>query len=157
MQLKALPGKLFEPRDYGSLVFFRISFGIIVLLETWRYLSKDWVRKTWMDWDFYFPFYGFEWVKPWPGDGMLIHFYCIALLSILIAIGMFYRIAAFLMFLSLAYVFLLDQAMYLNHIYLLILVAFLLVFVPANRGCSVDVAWRKTGSDMVPAWSVALL
>ena len=54
--------------------------------------------------------------------------------------------------------FLLDQARYLNHFYLISLVSFLLVFVPAERALSVDALLRpRMRSDVTPAWTLWLL
>jgi hypothetical protein len=74
---------------------------------------------------------------------MYWHFAALAVLSLLIMLGVLYRLATVLFFFAFAYIFLLDQARYLNHFYLVILLSFLLMLVPANR------SWR----DTVPAWS----
>ena len=60
--------------------------------------------------------------------------------------------------LGFSYVFLLDQANYLNHWYLICLLSFLLIFVPAHRALSVD-AWLRPGlrSEQAPAWALWLL
>ena len=76
----------------------------------------------------------------------------------MIACGLFYRLAAALFFLGITYVFLLDTAMFQNHLYLISLLSFLMIFVPAHRAFSLD-AWRRPalGSDTVPAWALWLL
>ena len=71
--------------------------------------------------------------------------------------GSFYRIAAVLFFLGFAHIFLVDMALYLNHFYLVVLVSFLLIFVPANRSCSMDAKLHpEIRSDTVPAWTLWL-
>ncbi len=53
--------------------------------------------------------------------------------------------------------FLLEQARYLNHFYLVILIAFILMVVPAHRAFALDAALRpRLRSATVPAWSVWL-
>jgi vitamin K-dependent gamma-carboxylase len=127
-------------------VVFRVMFGLIMLVECWRFWSNGWIERHYIAPQFLFKYYGFEWVERWPGDGMYWHFAVLAVLSLLILLGVLYRLAAVLFFFGFTYVFLLDQARYLNHFYLVILISFLLMLVPANR------AWR----DTVPAWSVWL-
>ena len=61
-------------------------------------------------------------------------------------------------FLGITFCFLLDQALYLNHFYLICLFSFLLIFVPANRAFSID-AWLhpQMRTDQVPAWTLWIL
>lgn len=149
---------LFAPVDIGWLVFFRIAFGGIMLWEVWRYLGMDRVRRYYIEPEFHFTYYGFSWVQPWPGDGMYYHFYALGALSLCILLGLFYRLAATLFFLGFTYWFLLDQTQHLNHFYLVSLISFLMIFIPAHRAFSLD-AWRKPAlrATQVPGWSLALL
>ena len=151
--------ELFRPVDAASLVVFRVSFGVIMIVEVWRFWVHGWIDRYYIRPDFLFKYYGFEWVEPWAGSGMYWHFIVLALLGLLIALGALYRLATVLFLFAFSYVFLLDQARYLNHFYLVILVAFLMVLVPAHRAWSVDAAlfgrsgWR---GGAVPNWSVWL-
>ena len=75
-----------------------------------------------------------------------------------IAFGLFYRISMALFFVGFAYVFLLEQARYLNHFYLITLLSFLLIFVPAHRALSLDALLRPNiRSSTAPTWSLWLL
>ncbi|MCG8440549.1 MAG: HTTM domain-containing protein, partial [Caulobacterales bacterium] len=105
--------------------------------------------------DFLFTYAGFGWVQPWPGDGLYWHFAIVGLAALCIALGAFYRIATVVFFVGFSYIHLLDQARYLNHFYLVILIAFLMIFLPANRTWSVD-AWLfpSVRSRWVPAIAV---
>jgi vitamin K-dependent gamma-carboxylase len=149
---------LFKPVDISFLVFFRLVFGAIMLWEVWRYFTYDWIRRYYIEPAIYFTYYGFGWVKPWPADGMYIHFFVLGVAAVCIMVGLFYRIAAPVFFLGFTYVFLLDQTRYLNHFYLICLISFLMCFLPAERAFSID-AWRrrKIRSDVVPAWTLWLL
>src|ERR1044071_2485971 len=121
-------------------------FGAIMLIECWRFWANGWIARHYIDPEFFFKYYGFGWGEPWPGSGMYWHFAALAVLALLIMLGLLYRLATALFFLAFSYVFLLDQARYLNHFYLVILVAFLLMVVPAQ-------GW---GRRTVPAWPVWL-
>lgn len=144
--------------DIASLVFFRIAFGVIMMCEALKYLSKGWAATVFSPRPIFFTFFGFGWVKPWPGDGMTTHFWVMVLLAFFMAVGFCYRVSAALFFLAFSYVFLLEQAEYLNHFYLICLLGFLMIFVPAHRACSVD-AWLRPGlrRQTAPAWAVWLI
>jgi vitamin K-dependent gamma-carboxylase len=149
---------LFEPVDIAFLVFFRIVFGAIMLWEVYRFFSTGWIQRYYIDPAFHFGYFGFEWVKPWPGNGMYIHFALLGVAAACIMLGFFYRIASPLFFLAFTYVFLLDQTRYLNHFYLVCLISFLMIFLPANRALSVDALLRpQMRTDVVPAWTLWLL
>jgi hypothetical protein len=156
--LNALVARLFAPVDNSSIVFFRIAFGLIMFWEANRYLKFGWVASTYIDSPILFSYVGFEWVKPWPGIGMYLHFYGLAILSICIMLGFWYRISAVLFFLGFTYVFLLEKANFLNHFYLVVLLSFLLIFVPANQSFSLD-ARRNPAirSSTAPTWALAIL
>ena len=158
MRLSAIRNHLFGPVDIASLVVFRVMFGAIMLWEVWRYLDHQWIKRYYIDPDFHFKYWGFEWVQPWPGFWMYIHFAAMALFAVFIIVGFLYRLSAALFFMLFTYMYLLDQALYLNHFYLVCLMSFLLIFVPAHRARSVDAALRpKIRSEFVPAWSLWVL
>ncbi len=135
---RTLIERLFEPVDAGLLVFFRIAFGLLMAWEASRYLTSrfhagDWIERLYLRPEVLFKYYGFEWVAPWPGDGMYYHFWGLGILGLLIAAGCFYRVAMALFFVGFTYIFLQDQAAYLNHFYLISLISFLMIFLPLNR------------------------
>lgn len=155
---------LFRKVDPGSLAIFRSLFGFIMVWEVYRYFSKGWIAKYFIVPDYTFPFMYFDWLKPLPGDGMYYLFGLIGITSFFIAIGFLYRVSAVLFFLSFTYVFLLCKTRYLNHFYLVSLIGFLLMFLPANRIFSVD-HWllKKSGKikpnfDLrIPYWTLLIM
>lgn len=163
VKLRALRDCLFAPVHIDWLVFFRIAFGGIMLWEVWRYMAVDGdslsrVVRYYIQPNFHFTYYGFGWVRPWEGEGMFLHFYFLGFLSACILVGFCYRLAATLFFFAFTYVFLLDQTQHLNHFYLVCLVSFLLIFIPAHRAFSVDALLNpKLRSDTAPAWTLWLL
>ena len=160
--LRAIPGAIreqaFAPVDIASLVFFRIAFGLLMIWEVWLYLSRDWIGLLWIRPRFLFKFYGFSWVHPWPGNGLYIHWIVLGVLALFITVGFLCRVSAVLFFVGFTYTFLLDEANYLNHVYLMCLFSFLLIFVPAHRALSVD-AWlhARVRSPLIPAWALWML
>lgn len=157
----ARPGLLtraFDQVDGSSIAFFRIAYGCILMWDVTRYLSNDWVGKYYIRPEYNFKYQFFEWLHAWPGDWMYVHFYVTGALALMVALGLFYRIAQPLLFLAFTYIFLLEQAKYLNHFYLVSLISFLMIFVPANRSWSLDARiWPDKRSDYVPQWAVWLL
>ena len=151
-------GRWFDPVDAASLVAFRIAFGILMFVEVVRYFAHGWIDRYFVVPTFHFTYFGFGWVRPWAGPGMHFHFAALGILGLFVAAGIWYRASAALLFIGFTYVFLLDQARYLNHFYLICLLTLLLAVVPAQRLFSVD-AWRRPEirSDVVPAWAVKLL
>lgn len=159
--IKTLPAwasRLFLPVDIAPLVFIRVGFGALMLWEVWRYFHHDRIGHYFVDTVYNFHYYGFEWVKPLPGDGMYALFHVLGLLSLLILVGALYRLSMALFCVMFTYVFLLDQAQYLNHFYLICLVSLLMIFVPAHRAFSVDAALGLARpAHTAPAWALWLL
>ncbi len=153
---RALRSRFFAPIDIAALVYFRIAFGAIMFWEVQRYLSYGWVGQFYIVPKFQFTYYGLDWIQPWPGDGMYWHFYGLGALALCIVFGFWYRLSAALFFLGFTYVFLLDKTQYLNHLYLVSLVSFLMIFVPAHRAFSIDSIWGAR-SETAPAWTLWLL
>ncbi|MDB6116349.1 MAG: Vitamin k-dependent gamma-carboxylase, partial [Verrucomicrobiaceae bacterium] len=149
---------LFAPVDIGCLVFVRIVFGAAMLWEVCRYFVGDWISHDFIEPVMHFTYFGFDWVRPWPGVGMYIHFAVLGIAALCVLLGLFYRVAATVFFLGFTYVFLLDEALYLNHFYLVCLLSFLLIFVPAERAFSLDARRRpQIRTKVAPAWAMWLL
>ena len=154
----SLWARLFAPVDILPLVYLRIVFGAIMVFEVWKFYDMGWITRNWVRPQFHFTYYGFGWVHPWPGDGMYVHFLVVGALAAFILIGFWYRVSAALFVVGFGYIFLIDETEYLNHFYMLLLVSFLLIFVPANRAFSVDARLRpETRSETAPAWALWLL
>jgi len=101
-----------------------------------------------------FKYHYFEWVGVWPGFGLKIHFLVMAICGACIMLGYYYRLAMIIYTLCFAYLFFLDQALYLNHFYLVILFCAIMIFLPANRYWALDVRrMPEIASATVPAWS----
>lgn len=155
MSLNKLSNFLFKPIDIASLIYFRLAFGGIMLWEVWRYMSMGRIERYWLEPSYHFTYYGFGWVQPWPGNGMHWHFIVMGILSIFIILGLCYRLSACLFFLAFTYMFLLEQAQYLNHFYLVCLISFIMIFMPAHHALSLDSLLNpQLKSDTVPAWTL---
>ena len=144
-------------RGIAPLAVLRIAFGAILFISTIRFILKGWIVPFYVEPAFHFTFYGFGWVHPLSVTGMYMVFGVMALASLLIAFGLFYRVAVLTFLLSFIYVELLDKTYYLNHYYFVSIFTFLLLLVPANRYLSLDVIRRpQLKVTHVPAWAIQI-
>jgi len=127
-----------EPISIAPLVSFRILFGLLIFLSTVRFWYFGWIEKHYIEPVFHFKYFGFDWVEPLNLYGMYAVHLVLLLASLGVVFGFLYRLSAFLLFLTFTYCQLIDLTYYLNHYYFVSLVAFLLIFVPANRFYSLD-------------------
>src|SRR6267378_69229 len=148
----------FVPVDIASIVFFRITFGLLMAWHVWTFFTEHRLVIQFLEPRLLFKYYGFAWVHPWPGDGLYIHKIAMGVFALFIAAGFIYRVSAALFLLSYLYFFLLDQARYQNHQYLICLFSLLLIVIPAHRAFSVDaMIRRKSHANAAPAWALWLL
>jgi hypothetical protein len=150
--------RLFLPVDASMLVYFRVVFGIVMCFGLVHRLISGAVMRDYADPPFHFYYDGFSWVRPLPGVGMQWLLIVLAVCALLLAVGLFYRLAAIVFTGGMTYVFLIDRAYYLNHEYLICLLGLLLIFLPCHALGSID-AWRRPNirQERVPAWTLWLL
>ncbi len=146
-----------RPVDAASLGVFRIVFGAMIAWDAYRYLQNGWVEEYFVRPSIHFTYLYFDFVRPLPPPWIYAHFWFIAAAGILVSLGLFYRLAIVALAVSYTYFFLLEQAVYMNHYYLILLLAWLLSLMPAHRAYSLD-RWRgATVAATVPQWCVLLL
>ncbi len=139
--------------EAAPLAVFRVFFGIMMLISILRFWSYGWIDKLYIQPDFFFSYYGFEFVKPIGSYTYLIFMLC-ALSAFFIAIGYQYRIAIVTFFLSFTYIELMDKTTYLNHYYFISIVSFLMIFLPANAYYSLDAKKKNISLQQIPRWCI---
>lgn len=145
--------RLWAPCDVAGVAFFRIAFAATMLWHVGLFLSKEWVEYYYVDTPHHLSYFGFEWVKPMFADGMRQLFYLMGIAAIGVGLGLFYRLSAITLFVTYTYSFLAEAAMFQNHYYMMSLVAFLLVLIPAHRSFSLDaLIFPERSSPFVPNW-----
>jgi hypothetical protein len=150
--------RLFEPIDIASIAFFRICLGLLLLHDMYRFHAFGAIKAFYIDPPYQFAFFGLDFIKPLPGNGMYLLFAVLTVCTVLITIGLFYRVAITVFVIGFTYIFLLDETRYLNHFYFAGLLCFLMIFIPASRGWSVDALIAGRSQDAkVPAWSLWIL
>ncbi|MEL6718123.1 MAG: HTTM domain-containing protein, partial [Bacteroidota bacterium] len=130
-------------------------FGILLMYSTARFASEGWIADHYVEPIFHFKYYGFKWVQPLNLVGMYLVHLLLFLAALFVTLGLYYRWATVLLFLSFTYTELIDLTYYLNHYYFVSLVCFLLILLPANRAVSLDVRLKNTSyCNQVPAWTI---
>lgn len=146
---------LTKPTSIAPLAVFRALFGFIMLVSVIRFVAKGWVYDLYIQPDYFFSYFGFEWVTPLGEFGMYALFFVMGLSALGIMLGSFYRVAAVIFFVSFSYVELIDKTNYLNHYYFVSIISFLLMLMPAHRSFSLDVIRKpEIRRDKVPAWMI---
>jgi vitamin K-dependent gamma-carboxylase len=154
---RKLQRALSAPVDAASVEVFRLLFGLAMLVAVLRFFVHGWIAEYFLEPRHFFSYYGFEWVRPWPGVGMYLHFAAMGVLATLIATGLFHRLSTLLFTLLFAYAHLIDKTNYLNHYYLLICLGFLLACLPLGRTFSLAPRATQPGSTHLPAWMLYAL
>ncbi|HEY0743412.1 MAG TPA: HTTM domain-containing protein [Chryseosolibacter sp.] len=138
----------------STLAVFRIVLGALMFFGIARFWANGWIEELYVLPKHFFPFYGFEFVRPL-GEFTYVLFAVCAISSLLVALGLFYRVAIVLLFTSFTYIELIDKSTYLNHYYFISMVCLLMIFLPAHVRFSLD-AWRDRtlAKALVPQWTV---
>ncbi|WP_372906029.1 HTTM domain-containing protein, partial [Rhodohalobacter sp.] len=53
-----------DTQNAAPLAVFRILFGILMLWSIVRFAVNGWIYKLYIEPQFFFSYYGFEWVQP---------------------------------------------------------------------------------------------
>ncbi|RZJ53305.1 MAG: HTTM domain-containing protein [Flavobacterium sp.] len=143
--------------DASTLAFFRLAFGLMMVLSLIRFVSYGWVDKFYIQPVFHFTYYGFEWVKPLGIYTYVIFLIC-GISALFMALGYKYKVSVTTFFLSFTYIELMDKTTYLNHYYFISVVAFIMIFLPAGAYFSVD-AYRnpRKAFQQIPSWTIDIL
>lgn len=142
-----------EPRDIAALAAYRILIGCLMCVGALRFMGSGWIEKLYVQPNFHFKYWGFEWVQVPGQTGLYLLFAGIAVAALMVAIGVFYRVAIVLFWCLFSYAELMDVTTYLNHYYFICVLSFILCFLSPHRAWSVD-AWLRPQirTQTLPAW-----
>ncbi|MEM8942348.1 MAG: HTTM domain-containing protein [Pseudomonadota bacterium] len=142
-----------QPRDIAALAAFRVMLGALMCFGAWRFMRNGWIERMYVEPEFHFKFWGFEWVTVPSEAGLYVLYWSIASSALLVALGAFYRIAIITFWCLFTYAELMDVTTYLNHYYFISLLALIMCFLSPHRAWSVD-AWLRPSlrSATLPAW-----
>ncbi len=149
-----------KPCDGSSIAVVRIGLGLLLAYEAMTYLRRGLASAFWIEPEFHFTYLGFQWVGPLPSQIMYLSCGLMGIAALGFAFGIAYRLCACALLLLFSYLFLVEEARYLNHHYAAILLVAILAVAPAHRGWSGD-AWRSKRNSgaawFVPQWCIYLL
>jgi hypothetical protein len=148
---------LTAPVDAAGIAAFRVLFGLIATISAIRFLAYGWVDDFFVKPRFFFKYWGFEWVVVPPAPYVHALFVALAVLGVVVALGLFYRVAIVLLFVGFAYVQLMDKTNYLNHYVLVSLLTLTMSFMPLGRAYGLDGIRRGARLSHVPAYCLYLL
>lgn len=130
-----------SPVDPASFTAFRAAFGLLLFAESARFFLNDWIQAHLRGPTYHFIWPGFDWVQPAPGIGLEVIFSVLGIAAVVCAFarGWMVRVSAILLAFGWTYVSLLDQALFLNHHYLAVLLCLGIAAMPV---------------DIVPRWGL---
>ena len=144
---------LFKHIDNSGLIVFRIIFGLLCFLESVGAVFTGWVKRTLIDPEFTFSFIGLEWLQPLPGHWMYVYYIVMGIFGLFIMLGYKYRFSMLMFALMWTATYLMQKSSYNNHYYLLVLLSFIMVIMPANRYASIDAKLKPSiKSISMPSW-----
>ncbi len=150
--------RLAAPVDIASTAAFRVLFGVMMLLAVVRFAARGWIDALYVQPAHLFGYWGFEWLPRLSASGLYLLFAALAVLCLMIAVGLYYRVAIVLFFVGFGYVELLDETTYLNHYYFVSIVAGLMMFMPMHGALSLDARRRPAlRRSTIPAWVPGML
>ncbi len=142
---------LSKPTAPFGLAIFRILFGVIMLWDVLRINSIGLI-------DSFYPrgiVFPYAINLPLPEQETLkAMLFVLGISAILITLGIMYRVAMTFFALFFSYFFFLDQTLYNNHLYLICLISFMMIFMPADAALSFN---KKRHRATIPQWSYRLL
>jgi uncharacterized membrane protein YphA (DoxX/SURF4 family) len=155
MSVKHYINTLEAPTSIAPLITLRVVVGALLLFSTARFWWLGWIDDHYVQPITRFHYYGLDWIKPLPEFGLYAVHAALMLCSLLVLLGLFYRLAAIGQFVLFTYTELIDLTYYLNHYYFVSIACALLILVPANRNGSMD-AWLypTIRTSMVPRWTI---
>ncbi|MGB0981703.1 MAG: HTTM domain-containing protein [Winogradskyella sp.] len=144
---------LFKHIDNSGLIIFRIIFGLLCFLESVGAVFTGWVRRTLIEPNFTFSFIGFEWLQPLPGNWMYAYYIIMGIFGVFIMLGYKYRFSALMFAVMWTATYLMQKSSYNNHYYLLAILSFFMVLMPAHRYASLDVKHNPSLKRLsMPSW-----
>ena len=133
-------------------------FGAMMAYSLIRFAAQGWIKLVLVEPTFFFKYDLAPWTVVADPPVLYLQFAITALASICVGLGLFYRVAIIIFWVGFTYLQLLDVTLYLNHYYLVVLLAGIMMFLPLHRGWSLD-AWRnpKLARTTLPSWMTYLL
>ncbi len=144
---------LFRQIDNTGLVLFRVVFGLLIAIEAFGAIATGWVRRVLVEPEFTFNFIGFDFLQTIQGPGMYYYFVIMGIFGIMVMLGYRYRLSMFMYALMWTGVYFMQKSAYNNHYYLMMLLCWIMVMLPAHKWLSLDTRLNPSKkTSMMPNW-----
>jgi len=141
----------------APLAVMRIVLGGLLFVGVIRFWANGWIKELYILPKFHFTFYGFEFVRPL-SEGTYVLFAVCGCAALMVALGLYYRMAIIVLFLSFTYIELIDKSTYLNHYYFISMICLMMIFLPAHGYFSIDAYRnRRLQYNLIPSWTIDVL
>ena len=144
--------RLLAPANNNRLVVFRVLFGLVMAAECFGSVFTGRVNELFVDTPFNFSFIGFEWLAFLHGSWMNYYYCLMGMLGMMIAVGLYYRIASIGLAVLWTLTYLAEKTHYNNHYYLMVLLCWLMCVLPAHKRLSIDLKQRRTSPASTYYW-----
>lgn len=111
---------------------------MLISIEVFGAIITGWVRRALVEPPFTFNFIGFDFLQYLQGDLMYYYFLVMGIFAICVMLGYKYRFSMFAFAIMWTCVYLMQKSSYNNHYYLMMLLSWIMAFLPANRWFSLD-------------------
>ena len=149
---------LFKQVDNIGLVLFRAVFGFLIATEAIGAIFTGWVRRTLVDTPMTFNFIGFDFLQHLQGPAMYYYFVLMGIFGIFVMLGYKYRFSMIAYAIMWTCVYLMQKSSYNNHYYLMMLLCWIMAFLPANRWFSLDTKINpEIKNPAMPRWRLIAL
>ncbi|WP_298515605.1 HTTM domain-containing protein [uncultured Kordia sp.] len=156
--MKYIHKLVFKSIDVSIVAIFRIFFGMFMTYQMIYYYEIDYTFQFIFGPEVLFPYQGLEFLQPFSLGFLKVIHAGLLISAILITLGFLYRYAMIFFFVGFSYFSFIDKTLYNNHIYLIALIAFVMIFMNADRKYSLRVKFsKKPLSKLVPAWQQNIL
>ncbi|HLT49250.1 HTTM domain-containing protein [Aequorivita nionensis] len=149
---------LYKQIDNIGLVLFRAVFGLLITIEAFGAIATGWVKRTLVEPPFTFNFIGFDFLQHLQGPGMYYYFVLMGIFGIFVMLGFKYRFSMIAYAIMWTCVYLMQKSSYNNHYYLMMLLCWIMAFLPANRWFSLDAKINpELKNPAMPRWVLLVL
>lgn len=122
-----------EGVDPAGAIWTRRLFGGLMVIAIARFIALGWVTEIYTAPATHFTYTGFGWVRAWPAPWMTVHMVVAGLAALAMALDWRPRLAALIFAVLFTYAELISKAAWLNHYYLVSLLAFIFAALPLHR------------------------
>ena len=131
--IKSTKQYLYQPINPACLTYFRVCFGILISWQAWMIIDQSWAWTLFTQKSIYFKYWPLEFITPLNPTFMISITIVMGICGILVAAGILYKPSTLLIFIIFTYIFLIEKSRYENHLYLICLISFIMMFIPAGK------------------------